>query len=180
MRLAAPAFAQIDPRCFEDAGSMGLVAARVVVRRGELANHGFDPMQTARYKFADTLGGGTAPRPFSNKASVEVRGVTSVKLVARDMDDLLPKDEMDLTSADNDWVEITIANADDGRLPERLPDPNPPRQPTEDEDYRWFYSLCAKRGGLDAARNGASLPIPVRQGATGPGVVVCMNATFDR
>jgi hypothetical protein len=178
MQLAAPNFARIDPRCFQDAGSLGLISARVLVRRGEMSTRGFDPERTARYSLDATLGGGTSkPRPFTNKASLEIEGVTAIRLIARDMDDLLPHEEIALTGPENEWVEITIANADDGRLPERLP--NPTSSETEDKDFRWFYSLCADRDRLGAALNQGSLPIPIRQGGAGPGAVVCMNLTFD-
>lgn len=177
MQRAAPDFAQIDPRCFQDAGSLGLVAARVVLDRGELANHGFDPDTTPRYFFDKTLGGDQTARPYTNKTSLEIKDVTGVRLVARDLDDLLSPEELGLTGLEGEWVEITVSNMDDGRLPERLPDPN--QLATPDVDFKWFYSLCANRGQLQATLDGKDLPIPKPGTDGGPGAVQCMHATFD-
>lgn len=177
MQRAAPQFAQIDPRCFEDAGSLGLVAARVVLDRGELANHGFDPDKIPRYFFDPTLGGDQTVRPYTNKTSLEIKDVTGVRLVARDLDDLESPEELALMGSEGEWVEITVSNMDDGRLPERLPDPNQAAKP--DVDFKWFYSLCADRGLLQATLNGRELPVPKPGTGGGPGAVQCMHATFD-
>jgi len=177
MQEAAPNFARIDPRCFQDAGSMGLVAARVVIDRGELANRAFDPEMTPRYFFDKTLSGGDlAPRPFANTTSLEIKAVSGVQLVARDLDGLQSPEKLTLAGADNEWVEITVSNMDDGRLPERLPDPD--LLPTEDADFRWFYSLCANRDQLAGVLNGRLLPVPEPVPGGGPGAVQCMHATF--
>jgi hypothetical protein len=178
MEAHAPDFAQIDPLCFQDAGSKGLVATRVVLTQGRLTNFAFDPNSTF-YFFDASLGGpgNKEDRPYSNKVALEVRDVTGVKLVARDLDGKRPTERLDLTGPAGDWTTITVANLCDGRTPER--NPLTTQEPKDDDDFRWFYELCENRQNLAAALNGASLPIPrIAPGHGGPGAVQCMRATF--
>jgi hypothetical protein len=178
MGFAAPKFTQIDPRCFHDKDSHGLMVSRVIVDRGRLSSHGFAPEKMGWYYFDDTLSGGgqKAARPYSNKVALEILDVTGIRLVARDLDGERSDEEVALKGAEDTWVEITVANMDDGRLPERNPDPDP--KPKEDADFKWFYELCANRQELVATLNGRLLPIPKPIGGGGPGAIQCMHATF--
>jgi hypothetical protein len=185
MTSIAPSFATIDPDCFLDGpSSLGLTVARVVLDRGELANRGFAPATTPWYYFDSALGGGgpQAARPYSNKTTLELQSVHGVELVARDLDGQRPDDKVALTGPDGGWVEITVSNMDDGRLPEVMPDPNPQLNPADsaDTDFRWFYSLCANRSLLGSALSNNDLPYPKHSGGGGPGTVQCMHAMFVR
>ena len=182
MQVPAPTFAKIDPACWKGPESKGLVAARAVIDRGRLATRGFTSATSAWYFFDPTLGGGAWPaRPYSNSTTLELQGLTGAALVAKDLDGLQAPLRVGLTGRDGEWVEITVSNMDDGRLPEHLPNQGqaPPVIPPEDIDFKWFYSLCANRGALQAALKGNMLPAPKHQGGGGPGVVQCFHAIFD-
>lgn len=178
MKELWPDFSEVDPAALEDSGSKGLTVARVVVDRGKLSSYQFEGGPYWTFRSSDK-------RAFASRAAVDFSELDYFMLVVRDLDcgtvEVFP-----LTSRNGEPVRIHVANLCNACRP-KIIEPGPPAAlPKQDDDFRWYYEICANRGLLatDYAPGKQELPVPVlasdSEESDGRGDVAakCMRLTF--
>jgi hypothetical protein len=177
MNEAAPNFTEIDPKCFEDLGSKGLVVTRFILDRGFLASHDFHPKQLPTFSFESNLGSTANPRKMANRSALNMESVKKFSILWRHLDSKARKErEFSLASPKGELVELNIGNFCDGCLPKRASEPSV--KGYNDIDFRWHYELCRDRDTIPQYLQGKLLPIPKTKGSGGPGAIQCMSGGF--
>lgn len=178
MHEAAPDFTEIDPDCFDDRRSRGLVATRLILDRGRLGAHDFQPDRIPGFRFEGKLGNTSQEvRKMANRAALHLDGVNRFQVMWRSMDGRETEKPFMLVAPANETLRFHIGNFCDGCLPRRIDD-LPQVKEFEDVDFRWYYELCRDRGRISIRRE-ESLPIPaISDGGGGPGAIQCMGGRF--
>src|SRR4029077_14817579 len=178
MDEAAPNFTEIDPRCFEDSDSKGLVATRFTLDCGFLASHDFHPKQLPTFSFEPTLGSTAKGRKMANRTALQLESVRQFSILWRHLDGRDKKEKrFDFVSSEGEMIDLNIGNFCDGCLPKKATEP--PLVGHQDGDFRWHYELCKDRNDIPSTLpQGKLLPIPKTKGSGGPGAIQCMSGGF--
>ena len=195
LEAIAPEFGDVDPRCFDDSDNEDLIIARLDIDLGRL--RAYDIRRTLRWHFRPSrdsgereptsLGGSGAANHLASKMALELPDLERIHIVARHLD-TGEEQRLILRSRESEPVNVTIGNlcgdclppadehevilADDAELPE-----DQFSQVRQDEDFAWFYQLCARREELQRRLDeiGSVVPIPQRDsGHSGNSPVRCV------
>lgn len=98
-------------------------------------------------------------RTLTHQLVLTLRNLTAFKVVTRKLSDRSPSGNLALQAGDGQTIKITLANLCDEN-PLRWP--VEARDPTVDEDFRWYYQLLSKtdQERVGSALGGLELPVP--------------------
>ncbi len=171
---------KLDNRWRQDAGSLGLIAARALLTKGELSTA--DLKKQIDFDIAKTLGASRYVMPLSHKVALKFVDVESVSVIATDLDN--PKaapQTLRFGTQDKD-VDVTIGNfCGDSLEPQTGNDTDEKfSRKRRDKDFRWFFELFDEKSKKRVKKGleGVSLPIPVpvnSRGGAGLRQVQCMR-----